>query len=78
MIKDKVMKIIDGIDGVRPGLPSVEKFKADAWELLCVPLNYGTGRVSMGYYKNEMALDELVQAYAHKRNELQTNALANI
>jgi len=77
-IKDKVLAIIDGIDGIRPGLPSVDAFKAEAWELLCLPLTYGTGRASMGYYKTEASLNEVVHAYQRKLAELQHNALTNI
>jgi len=74
-IKETIAEAIDDIDGLRPGMPTPEEFRNQAWDVLCMPLEFGSGRAAMDYYGTETALNELVQKYEAKRNELKEATL---
>jgi hypothetical protein len=76
-IKSEISTSIDKIDGLRPGMPTPEEFKEQVWELLCMPLEFGTGRAAMDYYGTENAFHELAKQYEEKRTELKKAALQN-
>lgn len=77
-IAEKIAKLVDDIDGIRPGMPSTEEFASQAWELLCIPLHYGTGRASMMYYGTEDAYHQLTRLYQNKQAELQKRAMESL
>jgi len=66
---------VENIDGLRPDMPTPEEFRTMAWEVLCMPLEFGQRRAAMDYYGTEPALYELVAQYNAKRNELKEAAL---
>jgi len=74
-IKGAISEAIENIDGLRPDMPTPEEFQELAWELLCIPLEFGQGRAAMDYYGTQPALHELVAMYNAKRNELKEAAL---
>lgn len=74
-IKEAIGDAIDGIDGLRPAMPTPDEFRNQVWEVLCMPLEFGQGRASMDYYKTQPALHELVAKYNEKRNELKDAAI---
>lgn len=77
-ITEKIATLIDGIDGIRPDMPSVEEFASQAWELLCVPLMHGQDRASITYYGTEEAYSQLIHLYQKKQAELQQRAMESL
>jgi|GEM_PF-4908149 len=78
LISDKIVTAISEIDGIRPGMPSVDEFSAQIWAILTTPLEYGENRAALSYYGTEEAFAKLVNMYKSLNAQLQKNALDSL
>jgi len=69
---------IDGIDGLRPGMPSVEEFREAARSLVMTPFDFGSGRPAIDYFPCNAIVHHLTKKYEAKLASFKQEGFASL